>query len=263
MESSDMSNKVIASFNKTDTALFVGAYSTVFFFSLIGNSLMLLIVLKKRRKTANNLFLCNMLISNSIYTLCAPFPFVIEISELKGEWLFFEFLCPILTFMNELSINLNTLTMCFSSIERLIAITYPLKKKLPKKTCIILIALIWAISITLALPWAVLMKIELLHISSDDEDKILEIQQESTEIIHICVASYPHINTIRSYFLILNISQYVLPMLSLVITYSIITYKLRFQNAKALEYDENKSNNIIRKKREIKVRSFAFMVFKI
>ena len=157
-----------ASLTYVETCFVVSVYSFMFFMSFVGNSVILLIICKKRRRTVNNLFLANMIISNLIYTLFAPFTFVTEIMNNESEWIFPDFLCPCLSYLNELSVNLNTLTMCVSSVERLIAFICPLKSKLPKKVCYLVIALIWTLSISLALPWTILMKIEQLYAFSHD-----------------------------------------------------------------------------------------------
>ena len=91
-----------------------------------------------------------------------------------------------------------------------------------------------------------------MHMFSEDDNIDYEKEAIPREI-KVCIASDLHMEKIRIYFLVLNVMQYVLPVFSLFITYSIITYKFRFVNAKDLENDENKSNNILRRKRENKV----------
>ena len=240
-----------ASLTYVETCFVVSVYSFMFFMSFVGNSVILLIICKKRRRTVNNLFLANMIISNLIYTLFAPFTFVTEIMNNESEWIFPDFLCPCLSYLNELSVNLNTLTMCVSSVERLIAFICPLKSKLPKKVCYLVIALIWTLSISLALPWTILMKIEQLYAFSHDVS--IDEAKETPDMIKVCIASDSHNKTMRIYFIFLNIVQFVLPMFALIITYSIITYRLRYLNAKEGKKDENKQNNVVRKKREKKV----------
>jgi len=262
LSSSSSSNQAIKSLNNLEQTftelnsyhqiLFIGLYSIVFFFSLFGNIIILLTIYKTRKITVNNRFLVNIAVSNLLYTLNAPFPFIIEISENKGEWIFFEILCPILPFMKKLAVNLNTLTLTVSSVERFVAITCPLKTKLTKKSCFIIIGLIWMFSVTFALPWAILMKIqsiELFTLETEDND----IDDTLKKTYKSCIPSDNYILIIRVYFFVLNLIQYVLPVLALTITYSIITYYLRFVNAKNLKSDENRPNNKVRKKNEKKV----------
>ena len=232
-------------YNVYSKVFLVLIYACVFFMSLLGNSLLLWIIYRtKRMKTVNNFFLANILVSNLLYTLCAPFPFIIEIIEKNDEWVFHEILCPIVPIMNTISINLNTFTMIGSALERLIVIIYPFKTKLSKKNCFIIILLIWFVSILLALPWSFL-----IHVRHD-----VYISKEAK----ICVPKGFEEKQIRAYFTILCVLQYIFPLVVLVITCIIITYYINVINARNIEKDANKSNNHLRKKNESKVLILIF-----
>ena len=70
---------------------------------------------------------------SEIYTLFAPFPFIVELENVNKAWFFFDFMCPIIPFLNTVAINLNTITIIVSSLDRLIEIICPLRSKLSKK----------------------------------------------------------------------------------------------------------------------------------
>lgn len=223
------------------------AYILVFILSVLGNSIILIIIyLKKSKRTVNNYFLVSMTISNILYTIVAPFPFLVEISENKGQWMFSDWMCPTIHFINKLAINLNTLTMTASLVERLISITCPFKTKLSKNNCFIIIFLIWLLSVSFALPWAVLMKIQV-----DNFD------QNQSNSVKVCLPSGSFVDVIRIYFFILNIVQYILPVLALIVTYSIVTYYVRYTNKKTIQIDVNETNGALRRKNEKKVIFFS------
>jgi len=192
-----------------------------------------------------------MTVSNLLYTISAPFPFVVEISENKGHWLFYEWMCPTVHFTSKLAINLNTLTMTVSLVERLVTITCPLKEKLSKNICFKIIFLIWMFSIGFAMPWAVLMKIQM-----DNFD------QNHASAVKVCLPSESYVDVIRIYFFILNIVQYILPVLALIFTYSIITYYIRYTNRKNIQADANETNVNMRRKKETKAFCYILFVLK-
>lgn len=250
-------------FNKYELSSIIVAYALVYVLSVLGNVIILtVIVRKKRMRTANNYFLANITVSNLLYTLCAPFPFIIEINDRNGEWIYPEFMCPILPFANTLAVNLNTLTMTASSLDRLTSIVNPFKEKLSKKKCLSIIALIWAVSVTFSMPWALLMRIQqdkfflfetVYHSLNVSTNLSLDSALRYTEQIKICFPLERFSQMLRYYFFSLNIIQYIMPMCSLIITYSIITYYVNIVNAKRMGTDVNKTNNKLRKKRESKL----------
>jgi len=71
--------------------LFILMYSLIFLISLIANSLLLVILCRRKRmRTVNNFFLANITASNLIYTLFAPFPFIIELENVNKAWIFLD-----------------------------------------------------------------------------------------------------------------------------------------------------------------------------
>ena len=73
--------------------LFIILYAFIFLISLLGNCLLLVILCRRKRmRTVNNFFLTNIAISNLIYTLFAPFPFIVELENVNKAW-FFLTLC--------------------------------------------------------------------------------------------------------------------------------------------------------------------------
>lgn len=238
------------------SVMFILIYSMVFLLSLIGNLIILIIICRRKRmRTVNNFFLANITISNLIYTLCAPFPFIIEINNKESEWIFYDFMCPIIPLLNTVAINLNTITMIVSSVDRLIVIMCPFRIKLSKRKCISIISLIWFISIVFSLPWSFLLKVQESNSLLYEEDTI---DYEEQNLPKLCIPLPDYTETIQIYFILLCFLQYLLPLVVLCITYSMITYYINVINAKNIQNDENKSNNFLRKKNEKKVNLISF-----
>jgi neuropeptide Y receptor len=106
--------------------------------------------------------------------------------------MFFDFMCPIIPFLNTVAINLNTLTMIVSSVDRLIQIICPLRTKLRKKKFSFIILVIWIFSILLSLPWNFLIKVEEKNsITGDIEQENIDYESSSNdESIKLCVPQF-------------------------------------------------------------------------
>ena len=223
---------------------FIIIYSFIFLLSIVGNLILLLTISRRKRmRTVPNYFLANIIVSNIMYTLCAPFPFILELQQNNNEWIYFDFLCPIIPMVNTISINLNTITMIVASIDRLIAIICPFRTRLRKSQCFYIILIIWLISILFSLPWSYLFTIT---------EYSLNDQFESTN--RLCdIRDIDLRHWIKFYLLSLCVIQYLLPLIVLCLTISIIAYYMNVTNANSMILDENKSNRNLRKKNENRV----------
>ena len=207
-------------------------------------------------RLVNNLFLTNITVSNLVYTLFAPFPFIMELQNENKAWIFFDFMCPIIPFLNTVAINLNTLTMIVSSVDRLIQIICPLRTKLSKKKFSFIILIIWIFSILLSLPWNFLIKVEEKNsITGDIEQENIDFESSSNdESIKLCAPQISYHHILNAYFLILCVIQYFLPLIVLSSTFCLISYYLNVINARRVQNDANKLNENLRKKNEKKVK---------
>jgi ABC-type multidrug transport system fused ATPase/permease subunit len=233
-------------------------YALIFLISLLGNCLLLVILCRRKRmRTVNNFFLTNIAISNLIYTLFAPFPFIVELEDVNKAWIFFDFMCPIIPFLNTVAINLNTITMIVSSVDRLIEIICPLRSKLGEKKCSLIILVIWIISIVFSWPWNILIKVqEQISISFETEQENIDYETSSNlvESIKLCAPLINYHQIITFYILSLCVVQYFLPLVILCATFALISYYLKVVNAKRIQNDANKLNSNLRKKNEKKVK---------
>jgi hypothetical protein len=239
-----------------NSVFFVIIYAFIFVLSIVGNSTLLITICRRKRmRTVHNYFLANITISNLIYTLCAPFPFILELKNNNNEWIYFDFLCPIIPLFNTIAINLNTITMIVSSIDRLIAIVCPFRTKLRKSRCILIIFIIWIISIMFSLPWRFLVGVNDLEQNDIDYE-----EEDKPSTISICSPSFGYESNIRNYFIILFLIQYLLPLLVLCVTFFMITYYVKIINANTMKADDNKSNKYLRKKNEKKLLKIQILM---
>ena len=174
--------------NNLEKTILVTVFSVIFLFALIGNVLLLLLLSSRKRiKTIHNYFLINITVSNLIYTLCSPFPFIIELNN--GEWILFDMLCPLIPFVSTVSINLNTFTTAVSAVERLFVIVFPFKQKLSKKRCLGVIFFVWQGALVVSLPWFRLVAIDEENISLNLND-LINFEADQTSSVKSCL---PHL----------------------------------------------------------------------
>jgi neuropeptide FF receptor 2 len=106
------------------------------------------------------------------------------------------------------------LTFCFvSSLLRFLAIWWPLKMQISKKRAKAMIVGIWAIALSITLPWA--MYFQLVPIWPERPD------------IEMCLEQWPNPSNGTLYFLIANLlTCYLIPLIMISICYTLIWIKV-------------------------------------
>lgn len=134
--------------------IFITMYSGIVIFAIVGNAIVCYIVIQSpRMRTVTNFFIATLAISDMLMaTLCIPFTFVASV--LLNYWPFGRAMCPIVQFVQTVAVFLSTHTLVAISIDRYMAIIYPLRPKTTKKTALLAIVMIWTLSILIPLPTA-------------------------------------------------------------------------------------------------------------
>ncbi|CAF0809720.1 unnamed protein product [Brachionus calyciflorus] len=121
-------------------------YGCISLISVFGNLLILCVVIRnKKMHTVTNYFICNLAMADLVIGLFAT-PFQFQTAYLQ-RWIFPNILCKMAPFAATLSSNVNIITLVAISLDRHHVILHPLKKKLSKKKCILILILIWIVSI--------------------------------------------------------------------------------------------------------------------
>ncbi|MEE6472235.1 hypothetical protein FKM82_009543, partial [Ascaphus truei] len=131
---------------------------------IIGNTITILIIRRnKDMKTTTNLYLSSMAVSDMIILLCLPFD-LYRIWRFK-PWIFGGFMCKFLNFISEGCSYSTILHVTALSIERYLAICFPLKAKvfITKKRVKIVIGFLWIFALVSAGPFYFLVRIEPVH----------------------------------------------------------------------------------------------------
>lgn len=132
--------------------ILITMYSAIVLLSVGGNLTVCFIVFRARRmRTVMNFFIVSLAMSDLLMAiLCIPFTFVANL--ILNYWPFGDLMCPIVTFLQSVTVFLSSFTLVAISMDRYIAIIYPLRQKMSKKQAFIVIAAIWIVSFLIPIP---------------------------------------------------------------------------------------------------------------
>ncbi|XP_007907774.1 galanin receptor 2b [Callorhinchus milii] len=130
-------------------------FSLIFLLGTVGNGLVLAVLLRNGQMSysTTNLFILNLSIADLFFIIfCVPFQATIY--TLDG-WVFGSFMCKVVHFFIYLTMYASSLTLAAVSVDRYLAIRYPLKSRdlRTARNAAGAIAVIWALSIIFAGPY--------------------------------------------------------------------------------------------------------------
>ncbi|XP_039276202.1 RYamide receptor-like [Nilaparvata lugens] len=127
-------------------------YSAIFVVALVGNGLVCYVVLSSARmRTVTNIFIVNLAVGDIMMTvLCVPFSFVSTL--ILQYWPFGAPLCHTVSFSQAVSVLVSAYTLVAISVDRYMAIMWPLRPRMGKRHAKVVILLVWVVAIATALP---------------------------------------------------------------------------------------------------------------
>lgn len=150
--------------SEASKVLKITAYSVVLFLSFIGNSIIIAIIYKNanhRMRTASNLFILNMAVSNLLFTVWNV-PFSLKALVNDHEWKiggnFGLFVCKFCVFSWFFSELVSTGSLSGIAMDRFILVYYPTKNLVTKKISALSITLSWIIATAFSSPLFVYTK---------------------------------------------------------------------------------------------------------
>ncbi|CAB1433219.1 unnamed protein product [Pleuronectes platessa] len=137
------------------------ACTLLFLVGMAGNVMTILVVSKYRdMRTTTNLYLCSMAVSDLLIFLCMP----LDLYRMwrYRPWRFGDVLCKLFQFVSESSTYSTILSITALSVERYLAICFPLRAKalVTKRRVRALILLLWTVSLLSAGPVFVMVGVE-------------------------------------------------------------------------------------------------------
>ncbi|XP_067106283.1 neuromedin-K receptor-like [Osmerus mordax] len=185
-------------------ALWSVAYSSVLTVAVFGNLIVIWIILAhKRMRTVTNYFLLNLAFSDA--SMAAFNTLINFIYASHGEWYFGEAYCKFHNFFPVTAVFASIYSMTAIAVDRYMAIIHPLKPRLSATATKVVIVCIWALAVALAFP--------LCFYST------LRRMPRRT----ICYVAWPRpADDSFMYHIIVMVLVYLLPLVVMGITYTIV-----------------------------------------
>ncbi|XP_001600098.3 neuropeptide SIFamide receptor [Nasonia vitripennis] len=188
------------------------AYCLVFVVGLIGNSFVIAVVYRSpRMRTVTNFFIVNLAVADVlVIVFCLPATLM---SNIFVPWVLGWFMCKIVPYIQGVSVAASVYSLVAVSLDRFLAIWWPLKCQITKRRARMMIVVIWFIALTSTMPW--LLFFDLVPIYSDDPN------------LKLCLERWPNPEDDSLFFLIGNLMLcYVLPMILISLCYVLIWIKV-------------------------------------
>ncbi|XP_015925698.1 RYamide receptor-like [Parasteatoda tepidariorum] len=186
-------------------------YITVSVAAIGGNGMICYIVLAyQRMRTVTNFFILNLAVGDIMMAcLCIPFGFVSNL--LLQYWPFGAVMCVLVSYAQVVSVFISAYTMIAISIDRYIAILYPLRPRLTKLQAKVIIVIVWLVALLTPLPTAVLSRLEVHPAWSGEENGTIR---------YVCMESWKSKEQRYYYSMTLMVLQYFFPLSVLLYTYT-------------------------------------------
>lgn len=187
------------------------AYTFLIVIALFGNGLVCHVIFSRRRmRTVTNIFIAN-LAGSDLLLIVLNVPLNIA-KTMMNEWLLGNALCRIMNMSLITSVYASTFTLTVIALDRQRVLLYPLRPRILKSGGLIVVAVIWIVSIMLALPYGI-------YSQTKEVDFIVE------KVVR-CAAFYPS-ETFEQFLTVFTILlQYAVPLTVIAITYGRIVRRI-------------------------------------
>ncbi|XP_064110012.1 neuropeptide F receptor-like [Macrobrachium nipponense] len=199
------------------------AYSVLIVLGASGNSLVVLAVIRKpAMRTARNVFIINLAISDLLLCLVTMPLTLMEL--LSQYWPLGDtpFTCKLVGTLQATSIFVSTISITAIALDRYHVIVYPTKKSLQKVGAVATLLAIWVMSFILALPNFIWRTLE-----------IHQVNLPGIEVVGFCFEQWPTLHGRAYYSIFVIVVQYCLPILTVSVAYARICNKLKYRMSNA------------------------------
>ncbi|XP_060042736.1 prokineticin receptor 2 isoform X2 [Erinaceus europaeus] len=194
----------------------------------VGN-FMFIVALARCKKLRNltNMLIANLAISDFLVaTVCCPFEMDYYVVR-QLSWKHGHMLCASVNYLRTVSLYVSTNALLAIAIDRYLAIVHPLKPRMNYHTASIIIALVWIMSILIAIPSAYFTRETVLLIAKSQE-KIFCGQVWSVD---------QHLYY-KSYFLFIFGVEFVCPVVTMAVCYARISKELWFKEVPGFQTEQ-------------------------
>lgn len=225
--------------------LFYFLYVCAIILGTSGNIISLIVFTNGRRcNTDIRGFLINLAVADLIMALvCLPFSFT---SALTQNWIFSSPMCPIILFTEMLSVTVSVYTNTAISIDRFLAIKFPLKiLRTSRRHVVWTIVVIWFVSAGLCSVQFATSKVT-----------------ERDDGTAVCKEDWPNkgFNFRQLYTVIVLIITYVIPVVFIMTMYGLVCFQL-WQRVTPGIGDQTRDTRQLKCKKKVRVFSINFQNF--
>ena len=195
--------------------VFAVLYGLIAIGAIVGNILVILVVAtKKNMHTVTNTLVANLAVSDvALGMFTIPFQFQATILQ---KWSAAEFMCKVAPFVKDVSVNVSVLSLTVIALDRYIAVMFPLKAGIQKKTALLVFLFIWILSILSAVPTVLYFEIGKAYVSTKSHFVLKKI----------CNPKYPSHRFMTVHTIYLALTQYIVPLTIITFSYTRITVRV-------------------------------------
>ena len=217
-------------------------YTLTTLLAVIGNIVVILVfTFGKRSRTDLRIFLINLAFADLVMAIfCMPFTFTMT---MLGNWIFSAPMCPIVLYMQTVSVTASVCTNMAIGIDRFWVVSFPLKSRLTKSRSRLVIAVVWIIALGLSVVQLVV-------------GRVRSLDPEGVSGITLCEEAWPSEAWRRTYTFFILILTYLLPLSILSLTYGIVAWKL-WQRTTPGNADQVRDHQQLRSKRKVSPTGFG------
>ncbi|BFF91759.1 neuropeptide SIFamide receptor [Drosophila madeirensis] len=226
------------------------AYIVVFLVGLIGNSFVIAVVLRApRMRTVTNYFIVNLAIADIlVIVFCLP---ATLIGNIFVPWMLGWLMCKFVPYIQGVSVAASVYSLIAVSLDRFIAIWWPLKQMTKRRARIMIIG-IWVIALATTIPW--LLFFDLVPAEEVFSDALVSAY---TQPQYLCQEVWPPGTDGNLYFLLANlVACYLLPMSLITLCYVLIWIKVSTRSIPG----ESKDAQMDRMQQKSKVKVIKMLV---
>ncbi|XP_043070912.1 neuropeptide SIFamide receptor isoform X1 [Drosophila grimshawi] len=227
------------------------AYIAVFLIGLIGNSFVIAVVLRApRMRTVTNYFIVNLAIADIlVIVFCLP---ATLIGNIFVPWMLGWLMCKFVPYIQGVSVAASVYSLIAVSLDRFIAIWWPLKQMTKRRARIMIIG-IWVIALVTTIPW--LLFFDLVPAEEVFSDALISTY---TQPQYLCQEVWPPGTDGNLYFLLANlVACYLLPMSLITLCYVLIWIKV---STRSIPGEMSKDAQMDRMQQKSKVKVIKMLV---
>ncbi|KAH8382486.1 hypothetical protein KR009_003762, partial [Drosophila setifemur] len=202
--------------------MLIAMYGVLIVFGALGNTLVVIAVVRKPiMRTARNLFILNLAISDLLLCLVTMPLTLMEILTKYWPYGSCSILCKTIAMLQALCIFVSTISITAIAFDRYQVIVYPTRDSLQFVGAVTILACIWALALLLASPLFIYKEL----INTETPQLLQQLGLQDT--IPFCIEDWPSSNG-RFYYSIFSLCvQYLVPILIVSVAYFGIYNKLK------------------------------------